>query len=437
MLRSAIFFLFLSISSIAQNISDTVVVIRNTNLWDGIAEQAIPNSQVLIINNLIKEVGQDVAIPKNAKVIDGKGKFLMPGLTDAHLHLMLNVSMTQANNTAHLAYVSARATKSAKSYLMMGFTTVRDMGGPIYGIKEAIDEGTIWGPRIYPSGAFVSQTSGHGDLRNKKDINPQWNGGSVSLSQIEGWGYLADGVPQVLNAVRENLRQGATQIKMMAGGGISTVFDPIHTVQFTPDELAAGVQAAQDWGTYVAVHAYHGESIKRALVAGAKSIEHGHLIDEEAMKLLKEKDAFLVPQSYWLDEPLTSSPTMHKFKQVKEGGVREMELAKKYNVKVAFGTDVFGRIDNEKEGFKEFLSRRKWYSSLDILRQATSLNAQLFALSGKLNPYPNALGVIKAGAYADLLIYDGNPIQNIEVITKPEQNLKLIMKDGKIYKNEL
>lgn len=438
MIRLAIVFVLLSFCSLfAQNKADSIVVIRNVTVWDGINDTPTPNSQVLIVHQLIKEVGRAVTVPKGATVIDGKGQMLIPGLTDAHLHLMLNVSMTQANNTAHLGYASIRGAKSAQAYLMMGFTTIRDMGGPVFGIKQAIDEGTIPGPRIYPSGAFISQTSGHGDLRNKKDLNPNWSGSINGAAQLEGWGYLADGRPQVLNAVRENLRQGATQIKIMAGGGVSTFFDPIHTIQYTPDELAAGVEAASDWGTYVSVHAYQGDAIKRALNAGAKCIEHGHLIDEEAMKLLKEKDAFLVPQSNWADIPLVASPTMHKLKQVQEGAIREMDLAKKYDVKVAFGTDNFGNIGIEHRTFNEFTSRVRWYKPVEVLKQATSLNAQLFAMTGKLNPYPMPLGVIKPGAYADLLIYAGNPLENIEIITKPDQNLKLIMKDGQIYKNTL
>ncbi len=438
MLRFIVVFIVFSLTDLlAQNVADSVVVIKNVTIWDGTADVAIPNSQILVVHNLIKEVGRTVNIPQNATVIDGKGFTLIPGLSDAHLHLMLNVSMEQANNTANIGYASIRGASSAQKYLMMGFTTVRDMGGPVFGIKQAIDEGTISGPRIYPSGAFISQTSGHGDLRNKKDSNPNWTGGTSGAAQLEGWGYIADGRPQVLNAVRENLRQGATQIKVMAGGGVSTVFDPIHTIQFTTDELEAAVQAAADWGTYVSVHAYQGDAIKRALLAGAKCIEHGHLIDEEAMKLLKEKGAFIVPQSNWADLPLIASPSMHKFKLVQQGAIREMDLAKKYGVKVAFGTDNFGNIGIENAAFDEFISRKKWYKSIEILKQATSLNAELFALCGKLNPYPMPLGVIKVGAYADLLIYEGNPLDNIDIVTKPQQTLKLIMKDGKIYKNEL
>lgn len=224
----------------------------------------------------------------------------------------------------------------------------------------------------------------------------------------------------------------------MAGGGITSKSDPIHTIQFTQEELEAGVQAASDWGTYVGVHVYTPAAIIRALNAGVKSIEHGQLINEEAMKMIKEKDAFLVPQSYWtMRDPATSS-NPQKFLEVRKGAENEMNLAKKYGVKVAFGSDVFGNLGIAPQSMAEFTSRVRWYTPVEVLKQATSLNAELFALSGKLNPYPDGeLGVIKEGAYADLLIYEGNPLQDIQVVVDFQKNLKFIMKDGKIYKNEL
>lgn len=422
----------------AQQGTDTIIVITNVNVWDGRSDSLKNNYQVLVKGNHIREVASNVTLPTGAKIIDGKGCTLIPGLSDAHLHLMFNVPMDEAYNNAHWAYVGARAARMAENFLMQGFTTVRDMGGPVFGLKQAIDEGSVPGPRIYPSGALVSQTCGHGDMRNSNDLNPLWAGNNAPLFQLQGWSYLADGRDQVLNAVRENFRHGATQIKMMAGGGIATEFDPLHTVQFTEDELKAGVQAAEDWGTYVAVHVYNADGIIRALNAGVKSIEHGHLINDTAMHLLKEKGAFLVPQSYWVMEDASFSNNPGKFRQAQAGAAYEMELAKKYGVKLAFGTDVFGALGIEPDALKEFASRVKWYTPVEVLRQATSGNAELFALSGKLNPYPDGkLGVIEAGAYADLLLYDGNPLQDILVIVDYPVHLKLIMKDGKIYKNEL
>jgi imidazolonepropionase-like amidohydrolase len=335
----------------------------------------------------------------------------------------------------------------AENFLMMGFTTVRDLGGPVFGLKRAIDEGLVHGPRIYPSGAFISQTSGHGDARNPNEPSTQWSGAPMNAIDALGWSFVVDGVPEVLKASRENLRNGASQLKIMAGGGIGSDFDPIHSIQFTSEELEAAVRAASDWGTYVAVHIYNAEGAVRALNAGVKCLDHGHLIDEKAMALIKEKNAWLVPQAFWTHAPASfwapgsdtiPAPLYKKLQPVLEGTVNEMELAKKYQVNLGFGSDAYGALGYESYALMEFTARTQWFSPLEILKQATSENARLFALSGKINPYTDGkLGVIEAGAYADLLLYSGNPLEDIQVIVHPKENLKLIMKDGVIYKNEL
>ena len=251
------------------------------------------------------------------------------------------------------------------------------------------------------------------------------------------------GQAEVLKASRENLKTGATQLKVMAGGGVASIFDPVHSIQFTAEELEAAVQAAADWDTYVTVHAYTPAAITRALEAGVRCIDHGHLIDEAAIKLLKEKNAWLVPQSYWNLLPMPTPEQMpaeriKKMAMVNAGALNEMELAKRYQVNLGYGTDAYGPLGVEKRALMEFTSRIRWYTPVEVLKQATSGNAQLFSLSGKLNPYQEGkLGVIEAGAYADLLIYDGNPLEDIEVVVDYQQHLKLIMKDGVVYKNEL
>lgn len=416
----------------------SAVVFINVNVWDGKQDSLLKNAQVVVVGNHIHQVGSGVTLPGGARIIDGKGCTLIPGLSDVHVHLMFNLPMDQLYNSASMAYVAARAVKSAENFLMEGFTTVRDMGGPVGGIKRAVDEGTIPGPRIYPSEAIISQTSGHGDMRNPNEINSHLLCNGVPPFELLGWSYLADGRPEVLNAVRENLRHGASQIKMMAGGGIATNYDPLHTIQFTEDELRAGVEAASDWGTYVGVHVYHPEGIMRALNAGVKTIEHGHLINDTAMIMIRDKGAYLIPQSYWVlrDPSMSNHPA--KFREAQVGAAHEMELAKKYGVKLGFGTDVFGYLGVEKDALSEFTARTKWFTPVEVLRQATSGNAEILALSGKLNPYPDGmLGIIQEGAYADLLLYDGNPLEDIQVIVDYPQHLKLVMKDGRIYKNEL
>lgn len=427
-------FAFLNLGLAAQNI----ILIRNVNVWDGTDNLLNENYSVLIEKNLIIQVDKDIPAPEGSIVIDGGGRTLIPGLSDAHVHLASTMSMKEVRNDANWMYVSIKAAKAAENFLMFGFTTVRDLGGPIFGIKRAIDEGLIPGPRIYPSGAYISQTSGHSDFRNSNEPHPYWSNAPMHSMEAHGWSYIVDGVPEVLKASRENLKNGATQLKVMAGGGIDSEFDPIHSVQFTSDELKAAVQAASDWDTYVAVHIYNSKGIIRALEAGVKCIDHGHLIDEKAMKLLKEKNAWLVPQSYWTMLPKSDwfGMDMQKVQLVLGGTIREMELAKKHNVNIAFGSDAYGSWEDY--ALMEFTSRVRWYSPLEVLKQATSENARLFSLSGKINPYMEGkLGVIEEGAYADLLIYDGNPIEDIQVIVNYKENLKLIMKDGKIYKNEL
>lgn len=418
---------------------DSIILIKNVNIWDGTSDNLKNDQQVLIENHLIKTIGATVSVPAGAEIIDGQGGTLIPGLIDAHLHLMItDANTSNIYNNYEWSYMGARATVSARNFLMQGITTVRDMGGPVIGLKKAIDEGTVIGPRIYPSGAPLSQTAGHGDMSNLNTIDPQWIGGMTDLFHILGWFYVVDGVPEVLNATREDLKRGATQIKMMAGGGVISRYDPIDVTEFTEDEMRACVEAAQDWGTYVAVHAYTSRSVQRALQAGVISIEHGQLIDEATMKMIKEKGAFLDPQANFIMMDASQSPSPEKFKEVQSGVENEMALAKKYNVKLAFGTDVFGPLGIEKNEMNEFIARTKWYTPVEVLKQATSINASLLAMCGKRNPYQDgALGVIKEGAYADLLIYDGNPLTDINVIANFKQHLKFIMKNGKIYKDEL
>ncbi len=427
--------------------AQSTILIKNVNVWDGTSDDLDKNVSVLIENNLIKQVAKNIPEPQDATIIDGGNKTLIPGLSDVHVHLALTMGMDEIRNDAHWMYTSLKAAKVAENFLMMGFTTVRDLGGPVFGLKRAIDEGLVPGPRIYPSGAFISQTSGHGDSRRANEQSTQLSGHPMHPVDALGWSFVVDGVPEVLKASRENLRMGATQLKVMAGGGIASDFDPIHSVQFTSEELEATVQAATDWGTYVAVHIYEPKGAIRALNAGVKCLDHGHLLNEEVIKLVKEKDAWLVPQAFWTETPASfwvpgkdtiPEPLYKKIKPVLDGTDTVFKLAKKYNINVGFGSDAYGALGYESYSLKEFTTRTTWYSPLEILKQATSGNARLLSLSGKINPYTAAkLGVIKAGAYADLLIYEGNPLEDIEVIAHPEKNLKLIIKDGKVYKNEL
>jgi imidazolonepropionase-like amidohydrolase len=370
-------------------------------------------------------------------VIDAGRRVLTPGFIDAHVHLSLVLPPTKVLATDP-GYVYAEAVKGAERMLMRGFTTCRDMGGPVFGLKQAIDEGIIPGPRVYPSGAAISQTSGHGDFRSPTEPNKNF-GGAASASELRGYSFLADGKPQVLAAVRENLRRGATQIKVMAGGGVASVYDPLDVDQFTAEELKAAVDAAEDWGTYVSVHLYNARGIRRALEAGVKSIEHGHLIDDPTMKLLADKQAFLSTQVYTFTQELPDLNDAQKKRivEARDGTDLMMRLAKMYKVKIAWGTDLISDLKYQEHENLEFTSRLKWFTPVEILKQVTSINAELLGLSGKRNPYPGKLGVIEEGAYADLVLVDGNPLENLKLLEDPDKNLVLIMKDGEVVKNTL
>ena len=421
---------------------ESTILISNVDVWDGISDKAI-QADVLIENNLITKVELGIKIPDNAIVIDGKGQTLIPGLIDAHWHLSLIESFDKLKDDLDWMWWGAVAGEHAEKVLHRGFTTVRDAGGPAIGLAKAIDQNLIAGPRVYPSGPFITQTSGHGDFRNYTQNHPNMTDDKRFMD--EHFAFISDGPDEVTRSTREALRLGATQIKVMAGGGTASPYDPLHTVQYGVEELKAAVNAASDWDTYVLVHAYNDASVKRCIEAGVKCIDHGVLMEEEVVKLIAEKDIWVVPtiaivttNTYEDILAFLGPDVAEKFKQLNEATLNMMTLLKKYNAKVGFGTDFFGPIENQVKQSLEFEARLKDWSSREILMQATSINAEILKMSGRLNPYTEGhLGVIKPGAYADLLIVKGNPLEDIRLLGSPEENIKFIMKDGKIYKNTL
>jgi imidazolonepropionase-like amidohydrolase len=320
---------------------------------------------------------------------------------------------------------------------MRGFTTVRDMGGPAFGLKKAIDQGIVDGPRIYPSGAMITITGGHGDFRQTFEL-PRILGGPLPRMEVLGAAMLADSPDEVRLRAREQLMLGATQIKLSAGGGVASPHSPLDVTTFTEHELRAAVEAAGNWGTYVAVHAYTPAAIQLAITAGVKCIEHGQLMDEATAKLIAERGIWLSTQPF-PDEAAKAFPPDSqehaKALEVIAGTDRTYALAKKYKLKTAFGTDVlFSPAQAQQQG-AILASLVRWYTPSETLVMATGTNAQLLALSGNRNPYPGKLGVVDEGALADLLLVDGNPLENIKLIADPARNFLVIMKDGKIYKN--
>ncbi len=420
------------------------MLITNVNIFDGENDALMKSMNVLIENNFIKTISsQPIVTGNNEPVIDGGGLTLMPGLLDSHVHLMLNDAPHKSIYEETWAYVGAQAVAGAKTMLLRGFTTVRDVGGPVGGLKKAIDEGCVAGPRVLPSGPFISQTSGHADLETSEYRLSPYFTGVKDKAEILGWAYVADGVPEVTKAAREVLRTGATQIKVMAGGGVSSYFDPLDATQYTLEEMKAIVTEAENWGTYVLVHAYTDRAVRTCIEAGVKSIEHGPFLTEDTMKIMAEKGIWLSPQIYLFNMTpeelnIVGTPAEPKMRQVNEGSANLVKWAKEYGVKVAWGTDLFGIPSKQGQQPREFLARAKVYTPFEILKQVTSGNAELFTLSGNRHPYQEGpLGVIKEGAYADLLIVNENPLEDITLMADPEQNFRLIVKDGVVYKNTL
>jgi imidazolonepropionase-like amidohydrolase len=413
------------------------VLFKNVKVFDGKSNELSGPTSVLVVENKIAKIGGDVQAPEKATVIEAGGRVLMPGLIDAHWHAFMASTPQMLLMTAESSYLHLLAARQAEATLMRGFTTVRDLGGPVFGLKRAIDEGVMTGPRIYPSGAFISQTSGHGDFRFRFEV-PRTLGGPLSNSEVEGVAAIADSPDEVRLRAREQLRRGASQIKLMAGGGVASPYNPIESTQFIEREIIAAVEAAENWGTYVTVHAYTPRSIRQAVAAGVKCIEHGHLIDEPTAKFLAEKGIWWSLQPFLDNEDVAATldpVSRRKALVVFAGTDTAYRLARKYKVKTAFGTDALfdARIANRQGALLAKLVR--WYTPAEALRMATADNGELMALSGFINPYPGKLGVVEVGALADLLLVDGNPIENIKLIADPERNLLVIMKDGKIYKN--
>jgi len=416
------------------------ILIQNVAIFDGVNEKLAKGMSVLVEGNKIAKIAKSIPAPA-ATVIDAKGKVLMPGLTDAHWHTMFNFWPISKILSADFGLHSIAASKAARETLMRGFTTVRDVGGNSFPIFRATNAGLIDGPRIYPSGAYISQTSGHGDFRGPNDV-PENPGTPLDYAQRVGHTLIADGVPEVIKRSREVLRMGATQIKVMAGGGVSSLYDPLDVTQYTFDEMKAAVEVAKSWNTYVAIHANTDAAIRLWIDAGAMSVEHGFFISEETAKLMAKKGVWWSMQpmdvegedAFKFESPISTA----KYVQVVAGLDTVVALAKKYNIKTAFGTDLlFDPNLAAKQG--KFLSKlKKWYTPYEALKMATHDNAQLFKLSGPRDPYPDGkLGVIQEGAYADMILVDGNPLENLDLVADADKNFLMIMKDGKIYKNTL
>ncbi len=459
-----------------------VTLIKNVHVWDGTSDK-VKDADVLIVGDKIKKVAKNIpssgsykvdAVSKKIElipdapgfeargynlqvtgkdqsvkqvnvevsVIDGKGGYLIPGLIDSHQHIMLSKGTgPQDILNNQLPYEPAyNAIPQGQIMLDMGVTTIRDTGGNSVELAMAIDKGYVDGPRIYSSGAGISCTSGHADFGGHAPGQGEvYPGSTAHWGKTLNFMTIADGEANVRQATRYALAQGAVQIKMMAGGGVASLKDPLESVGYSEAEMRAMVEAAKDYDTYVMAHAYNDESVQRAIRAGVKDIVHGHLLSEKTVKMMAENDVWLgsLSKPYGLmDVPWFTEENRRKGREVLKGYENVMKWAKKYGVKMGWGTDAAaGMVDTI---VYEFESRAPFFTPLEQLKQATSINAELLRFSRSRDPYKAApLGVIKEGAWADMLIYNKNPLEDIMVPAKPNDTLKFVMKGGKVWKNKL
>jgi len=419
------------------------ILIKNANVFNGRKSELNKNVNIIIEKNLVKEIIKGAVSEEGFdSVIDARNSTVIPGLVDNHVHLAIPFTGEE-----RLDELVIKGTRIAKQMLYRGFTTVRDAGGVVYGIKKGIDDGEIEGPRIFPSHGIISQTSGHGDARESRAHLRLADGEYTSPNLRTGGTVLADGTAEVLRAVRQQLFLGASQIKIMAGGGMSSQYDPIDTVQFTLEEMQAAVSAAKDYGTYVMAHLYTNESMQRAAKAGVRSFEHGHLMNEETAKIISDNHIFLCscPQFSPNMKKSDENPNSLKSKKLKEmfeNATKLDELISKYNIPTIFGTDYMDAYAKIYKGVEEIQLKdlnayKERFGSYRGLVSATGNAYELTKLTTYQNPYPDGkIGVLEQGSYADILIIEGNPLEDLNILTD-KNNIKLIMKDAKIYKNTL
>ena len=422
----------------AQSVDRSVVLFQDVRIFDGKASVLTGSMNVLIEGNRIAKISGAPIVAAGARVIDGRGRTLMPGLIDAHTHIMFGTLPQAALLTGDIGFINIAAGKAAADMLMRGFTSIRDMGGPVFGLKRGIDLGIATGPRIWPAGAMISQTGGHGDFRLPTDLPAR--PGDFTFSERVGAAAIADNADTVRLRAREQLALGASHVKLMAGGGVSSNYDPLDVTQYTVPELRAAVEAAENWGTYVTVHAYTPRAVRQAIEAGVKCIDHGNLLDEATAKLMAEKGVWWSLQPFLDDGPSAfpeGSPNRLKQLEMFGGTDTAYALARKHRIRTAWGTDTLFSAEAAATQGKQLAKMVRWYTPAEALRMATADNAELLALSGPRSPYPGKLGVVEEGALADLLLVDGNPLADIALVGDPAKNFVVIMKDGKVYKNTL
>ncbi len=403
----------------------------NGRFLDPRADALRDGVEVLVETGLIKEVADRPIRSESATRIDLGGRTLMPGLIDAHIHLVLTEVNLQILSDIPLTLLAAKGSAAARAMLMRGFTTLRDTGGSDWGLKAAFEQGLFEGPRLFISGAPISQTGGHGDFRKRTQTRFE----CACCAGISFVSRVADGLPEVIRATRDELRKGADQIKIMASGGVASQLDPLESLQYREDEIEAVVDEARRWGTYVCAHAYSAEAITRSVRAGVRTIEHGNLVDDAAARLMAERDAFMVPTlvTYESMHQRGADFGMSKYSLAKneivlEAGLKSLEICRAAGVQIGFGTDLLGPLQGDQNN--EFLIRARAMPAADVIRSATIINARILRQEGKL-------GEIVPGAHADMLVVDGDPYRDLSVLAGSGEKLAQIMLGGRFVKNAL
>lgn len=404
-----------------------LTLLSNTNVIDVDSGEVLADRHVVIENDRIREIETSAPRLQEARTIDLRGAFLMPGLIDAHVHVTAYTADFGKLAMSSPTYVAAQAACIMNKMLMRGFTTVRDVGGADFGLSRAVEDGLIAGPRLLFGGKALSQTGGHGDHRG-----PGTEAYDRAYSQ-PGLGVICDGVPEVRRAARAEVRRGANHIKIMGGGGASSPTDRLDSDQFSEEEIAAIVDEAEMANLYTVIHAYSARTIERAARLGVRSIEHGNYLDEPTAALLKEKNAFLVPTLVTYRASSRhgaagglSEAMVAKINALVSPGLRAVELAHRAGIPMAYGSDLIGTVMHEMQ-LEEFSMRREVVPAADLVRAATVTGAKLIRMEDQL-------GQVTKGFLADLIAVARNPLDDITVLEDPQANLSLVMKAGQVFK---
>jgi imidazolonepropionase-like amidohydrolase len=404
-----------------------MILLRNASIVDGTSAEPRPGMNILIEDEIFREVG-DAPIATAADAIDLRGRTVMPGLIDCHVHVVASVVNLAQNALLPDSLVAARAGVIMRDMLMRGFTSVRDVGGADFGLKLAVQEGLILGPRLFICGKALSQTGGHGDLRGRFDARN-------SERRLGSLGRICDGVPDVRRAAREEIKAGADLIKIMANGGIASPTDPIVFLGFSREEITAAVEEAAMANTYVAAHLYTDEAIRRAVECGVKSIEHANLITPATAELMVERGAWAVPTLVTFEALKQEGArlglpevSVAKIDDVRLAGLKALEILHSAGVKMAYGSDLLGEMHRRQS--EEFTIRSRVLPAEEVIASATGVAAEALGMEGRL-------GTIAPGAYADLIVVDGNPLEDLGVLGGQGERIPAIMQAGRFVKNRL